>query len=116
MFRDSDIETLQHLFFEIFLGIVSKLDIWKGLSKMMYSQRWKVTKYIYLSTVLKYKFEELVLYLSTSIFCYFKLLHHISEGNIVLFTPLQLSDNLSYFLDSDYYTKYNQQIHYNVLS
>ncbi len=45
------------------------------------NQWWKVTKYIYL------------LYLSISIFC--TLLCYISEGHIVLFTPLHLFDNLS---------------------
>ena len=46
------------------------------------------TKYIHSSTVLKYKFEGLVLYLSIFFLCHFLLLlHYISEGNIVLFTP-----------------------------
>ncbi len=42
----------------------------------------------------------LVLYLSFSILYYFiLLLHHISEINILLFTPLHLSDSFSYFTD-----------------
>ena len=48
-------------------------------------------QYIYSSTVLKYNSHILVLYLSISIFCYFILLFHYSlEGNIILFTPLDL--------------------------
>ncbi len=71
-------------------------------TKCTYTQWWKITKYIYLSTVLKYSFEVLVLYLSVSIFCYFiLLLNQTSEANIVLFTPLHLFDNFSYFADSD---------------
>merc|ERR1712121_465470 len=43
----------------------------------------KVSKYIYLSTVLKYNFEEFVLeYFQISVLVL--LLHYISEGNIVL--------------------------------
>ncbi len=42
-------------------------------------------------------------YLSISIFCYFiLLLHYISEANIVLFTPLQLFDNFSYYVIAYY--------------
>ncbi len=53
---------------------------------------------VHLSIVLKYKFEVLVLYWSISILCYvILLLHYSSEGNIVLFTTLHLSDSLSYF-------------------
>ena len=57
---------------------------------------------IYSSTVLKYNFEVLVLYLSISMWCYFILpLHYISEENIVLSTPLHLFDSFSYFSDED---------------
>ncbi len=57
------------------------------------------SKYIYSRIVLKYNFEVLVLHLIISIFCYFiLLLHFISEGNIVLFTPLLLFDSYSYEL------------------
>ncbi len=56
--------------------------------------RWK---YIY-SAVLEYKFEVLVFHLSMLISRYFiLLLQYISEGNIVLFTSLHLSDNFGYF-------------------
>lgn len=47
--------------------------------------------------VLKYNSEELVLYLSIAIFCYFIvtivyfILHYISEGNTVLVTALNLT-------------------------
>ncbi len=49
-----------------------------------------MTKCIYLSAVLKYNFEVLVLYLSISILCYFIL--HL-EANVELLTSLHLFDN-----------------------
>ena len=53
-------------------------------------QWWKVTKYINLSTSLRY------LHFTFYIFCYFiLLLHYISEVNIVLFTALYLFHNFS---------------------
>lgn len=56
------------------------------------------------STVLKYCFEALVLYLSLSILSYFIfLLHYISEGSIVLLTSLHLFK--SYFLKLRFYTQ-----------
>ena len=46
--------------------------------------------YNYSGTVFNYKFEVLVLYLSFSILFKFELpLHHMSEANIALFSPLQ---------------------------
>ena len=48
-------------------------------------QWWKVTKYIYLSTVLKYNLEVLVLYLSISIFCYVILILHNNSEKIYYF-------------------------------
>ena len=51
---------------------------------------------MYLSTVLGY------LYLSIIILSYLiLLLYYISEGNIVLFTPLHLFDSFSYFSVED---------------
>lgn len=44
---------------------------------------WNVTKYISSITVLKYKFEVLVRYLSLFFLCYILLLvHYTSKGNI----------------------------------
>lgn len=57
----------------------------------------KLTEHFYSSTVVKYNFEDIVLYLSKSMLCYFTLPFH----QIVLFTPLHLSDNCSYFSVSD---------------
>ena len=52
-------------------------------------QRWEVTKYIYSSNVLKYNFELLLLYLSTSMLCYFVLkLSYNSEVNYMYLIPL----------------------------
>ena len=45
----------------------------------------KVTKYIYLSTVLKYSFEEFVLYLSISNFQYFYFYSTTSQRQILYF-------------------------------
>lgn len=62
-------------------------------------------KYFYSCVALKYSFDILVFYLSTSIFCYFILLFdYISERNIVLYTPLHI------FYSYNYYTlsKYNE--------
>ena len=47
-----------------------------------------VCEYIYPSTVLKYKFERLVLYLSISIVCYFVLIPHYNSEIYCTFTPL----------------------------
>ena len=75
---------------------------WPAPNSRQTKLQWKITKYIYSSTVLKYNFELLVLYLSISVWCYFILpLHYISEGNIVLSTPLHLFDSFSYFSDED---------------
>ena len=65
-------------------------------------QWWKVTKYIYLNTVLEYNLEVLVLYFSISILCYFILLfyYYNSEVNFVLFTALHCFNNISYFTDN----------------
>ncbi len=50
------------------------------------TQWWNVTKYIYLSTVIKYKFKVLVHYLSVSILCSFVLLlPYIPEVKIQTF-------------------------------
>ncbi len=76
----------------------------KEIIIMRCSRLWTVTwavvessKYIYSSTVHKYKFEVLVLYLSISILCY------ISEVNIVLLTALHLSNSFSYFSDCSFW-------------
>lgn len=54
---------------------------------------------VLLSTVLMHSFEVLVLFLSISVLWYsMLLLNHISEGNIVLPTPLHLFDSFSYYL------------------
>lgn len=59
-------------------------------------QRWKVTEYIYLGTVLEYHFEGVELNLSISILCL--LLHCISKPNDVLFAPIHLSKSFYIFL------------------
>lgn len=64
-----------------------------------YAQRLNVTKYVHSSTVLQYSFEVVILYMSIFIFCYFLLPLRILKANVVLYTPLYLSDNFSYFLD-----------------
>uniref|UniRef100_A0A3B4T3M2 TNFR-Cys domain-containing protein n=1 Tax=Seriola dumerili TaxID=41447 RepID=A0A3B4T3M2_SERDU len=62
-----------------------------------FRQVWKITKYFYSGSVNQYNFEVLVLNLSIYILCYFLLqLHYISDGNIVLSTPLHLFDSFSY--------------------
>uniref|UniRef100_A0A3B4YX93 TNFR-Cys domain-containing protein n=1 Tax=Seriola lalandi dorsalis TaxID=1841481 RepID=A0A3B4YX93_SERLL len=62
-----------------------------------FRQMWKITKYLYSGSVYQYNFEVLVLNLSIYILCYFLLqLHYISDGNIVLSTPLHLFDSFSY--------------------
>ncbi len=61
---------------------------------MVISNAFNVTKYS--SAVIKYKV--LVPYLSiSSLYNFVLLLHHVSEANIVHFTPLYLSDSFSYF-------------------
>ena len=65
----------------------------------------KVTKYMYLSTVLKYTFELSVLYLSNYHFRYFHFyLHYITDPNIVLLVHYVDLKTLviSYFSDIDY--------------
>ncbi len=60
---------------------------------------------MYSSTLLKHKFKVLVIYLlfSISILCNFILLsNYNSQANIVLFTPLNLSDNFSDFSDHNF--------------
>lgn len=53
---------------------------------------------VYLST----SFQVLALHLNISILCYFLLsFYHISEANILLFTPLHLFDIQGYCADSD---------------
>ncbi len=63
------------------------------------AQWWKVIKYIFSSTVLGYNFEVTLLEYFNFMLLYTSL-HYISEGFIVLFTPLHLFD--SYFAGSDY--------------
>lgn len=59
---------------------------------------WKVTQDIYSSTA---QVQIQGFYFGISIICNFiLLLHNISEVNIVLFTPLYLSDSFSYKLFS----------------
>ena len=53
----------------------------------------EITKYIYLITALKGNLEVLEFYLSIN----------ISEGNIVLSTPLHLFDSFNYFSDEDWH-------------
>ncbi len=52
------------------------LCLFLAIPLMTCCQRCNVTKYIYSSTVLKFNFDILVLYLSISILCYFTLLLH----------------------------------------
>lgn len=52
----------------------------------------------YSSTVLQYKFKVIEPFLLMPLKL---LLHYMSEGDTVLFTPLQLSDGFSYFSDQD---------------
>lgn len=57
-----------------------------------------IWRYIYWSTVLKYKFEVLLL----PILCSFIFLLHCISGVIIIhFTPLQLSDSFSYCFTND---------------
>ena len=63
------------------------------------SQRFNVTKYIYLSTVLAYNLKGLEFYLSISIYCYF-----VVWREMVLFTPLHLFYSFSYFADYKLYS------------
>ncbi len=51
-------------------------SVWKRVSTDTKAQRWNVNKYIYSSTVLKYKFEVFVLYLSIFFSSHFILLLH----------------------------------------
>ncbi len=51
-------------------------------------QWWNITKYIYSSNYL---------YLYYILFYFILLLHYISEGNIVLFSQLHVSDSFTYF-------------------
>lgn len=65
---------------------------------------WNIMKYIYSSTVNKYKFEMLQLNIFFS--CYFLLvLHYISDVNVVLFTSTFLRDSFSYSTNMDLCTK-----------
>ncbi len=74
--------------------------------RRMIIKAFTVLEITFRSTVLRYNFEVLVLYLCISLFCYFThtfiLLCCISEADIVLYTPLHLFDNFSYFADSDH--------------
>ena len=72
-------------------------------------QLWNVTKYINPSTVLKYTFKVLVLYLSLFFSCHFLLLlHYISERNIYIFLVhcINLTALVtSYFTNEDFCTQ-----------
>lgn len=64
------------------------------ISRKVLFQWWEASKNIYLSTILKYIFEVLVLYFLLFIL----LLCYIFEANVALFSRLHLCDNFGYTL------------------